>query len=129
ALVATARDKVFAPRFVDEGLRITDVRGAYGRSCKACLWMGFVNGFIPSHDYFDNVASSDIQQQREWLTDCRRILSVLLATDQQLVCTYPNHISAPVAERCGALAARIQLVDRKKVFIQTPSEFVRVLQA
>lgn len=129
ALMAIARDKVFAPKFVGEGLRVTDVRGAYGRSWKAVLWMGFANGFIPGHDYFDNVASSDLQQQREWLSDCRRILSVLLSTSQQLVCTYPSHISAPVAERCGALAARIQLVDRKKVFLQTPSEFVRVLQA
>ena len=127
--MAIAQDKIFAPKFVGEGLRITDVRGAYGRNWKAVLWIGFANGFIPGHDYFDNVASSDLQQQREWLSDCRRILSVLIATDQQLVCTYPNHISAPVAERCGALAARIQLVDRKKVFIQTPSEFVRVLQA
>jgi DNA helicase-2/ATP-dependent DNA helicase PcrA len=117
-LVASARRSVFAPRFGAESegaVRVGTlelVRGTRPRKLVVC---GFVNGFIPSHAYFDEVATTPDKRAGMHVDCMRRLYGALGACDGDVLFTAFSSIEASRAERLGLREDRIRMRDGVRV--------------
>ncbi|MDR3315718.1 MAG: hypothetical protein LBS98_04485, partial [Coriobacteriales bacterium] len=98
-----------------------------GKHFKALLVCGFVNGFIPTRDYFDLVETSP-EQQVKIRNRCLHLLALILGcTYETLVLSYFEKIDLVSAERLNLSIKRIRAEKGHRVCAIAPSELLELI--
>lgn len=129
-LLAAADRVLYAPTFTwrDDAVRIGRATDAYRAGYQRLIWVGFVNGFVPGHDYFDSTKTSDVTQRRLYREGARQVL-VALSAAEQAAFSHPQVMDALSGAKLGAVAERIRSYKGERVYVLQPSEYAKILTA
>ena len=119
----------FAPQLADPTNSVLIASPAWlsGKHVTNLIISGFVNGFIPSRDYFDGTITTIEKQARIQDRD-RRTISLLLGCAQKnLTVTYFERIDPVSAERLKLSIKRIRIEKGEKTCVISPSQLLDLI--
>ena len=109
------------PTCSPDEVRLVPYDSLLGLSAKVLVLVGFVNGFVPKHDYFDLTQLTAEKREIRRIEDLKRAARVFgSATEHILVSTFAL-VDMEVAERSRIVMDRIGLVDGKPMSYTQPS--------
>jgi hypothetical protein len=109
----------------DDVVRVALYDKVVGMSPRYLFLAGFMNGFFPSHDYFDDTVLTVEQKERRYAKDLGRIASIVAKAGDTLVVSYCGKLDLEDAERLRLVISRISFEDGKRVAKTEPSVFLR----
>lgn len=129
-IVAQARNKLANPVFSnEESVRVGSYAHAYGVGSRVLIITGFVNGFFPIHDYFDE-AKLD-KKKRVRLHESSEQLIQLLAGEsaERLIVTYFHEATLEEAGALGLKVERIRACNGRRMCDINASIFMETLES
>ena len=130
AMAKRAREAQNEPVLSDDANRaicVLPYDGIAGLSPKVLIVSGFVNGFIPSRDYFDTTVTTLDRQKIIHAQDARRVYALVSAATQSLVLSHFSKVSLEHAEMLKLKIVRIRLEDGVRTCLIAPSDFLETI--
>lgn len=125
--VARANKRLQFPTCSPEEVRVIPYDQVVGISAKVLMICGFVNGFVPAHDYFDQTQLIAEKREKRRVEDLHRAAQVFaVPTRRMLVSTFAL-VDMEVASRSRIVMDRIGLVDGKPTTYTQPSILLDLL--
>lgn len=126
SLFARAEKNLIDPRFCASGstVRISAARHLCGLSPKAVIFSGFVNGFLPSRDYFDSTVTSPDKQKKMHRQDVQLVYAAAGKAREMLSFTYFTREGLERAEQLKLEVERIRLEKGVPQCVIAPSELL-----
>jgi hypothetical protein len=128
-LASLYEQHLFFPQLGDPTGSVLVVHPSFlnGKHFKTLLVCGFVNGFIPTRDYFDVVETSP-EQQAKIRNKCLRMMSLILgSTYETLILSYFEKTDLLSAERLNLRIKRIRAEKGQRVCAIEPSELLGLI--
>ena len=126
-LVARATKRLQYPTCAPDTVRLVPYDKLCGLSAKVVFVCGFVNGFVPKHDYFDLAQLEASKREKRRQEDLARAVEVFtVATERVVVSTFAI-VDMEVADRSRIVMDRIGLVDGKPMSFAQPSILLDLL--
>ncbi len=101
---------------------------AFGREFDLVVFGGFVNGFIPSRDYFDQAALVGAARERARKADAEMVSRCVGCARCRVVFTGFTNCGLETAERLKLRIARIRLQDGVRLCSIEPSDLLKLIQ-
>ena len=119
--VSQAAKRLQFPTCSPEEVRLVPYDSLFGLSAKVLIIVGFVNGFVPKHDFFDRTQLIADKRETRRVEDLKRAARVFSsATERILISTFAL-VDMEVADRSHIVMDRIGLVDGKPMSYTQPS--------
>ena len=110
-----------------QAVRVVPYDQLIGLSPKVLVICGFVNGFMPKHDYFDRTEITQEKHEKRRAEDLSRAVQVFTsATERVAVSTFAK-VDMEVATRSRIVMDRIGLVDGVRMAYAQPSILMEYL--
>lgn len=106
------------------GVSVCSPEGAFSRSFDLVVFGGFMNGFIPAHDWFDPGALVGRSRERARERDLQRLRLVCGRTGGRVVFTAFERCTLELAERLGLRIHRIRAKDGRRICELEPSIYL-----
>jgi superfamily I DNA/RNA helicase len=130
AMICRARARVGFPAYrSDDVIRIASYQNVAGMNPRYVFLSGFMNGFLPKHDYFDRSALTIEQREKRSTQDLNRIADLVAKAGDTLVVSYSKTLDLEDAERLGLVINRIAFENGKRVAKTEPSIFMQCMKA
>ncbi len=128
AMADRARKALLEPRCENpDAVLVVPYDSVAGLSPRMLVVTGFVNGFIPSRDYFDATVSPIEKQEKMHALDTRRVYTLASAPRKRLVVSYFTSIDLENAEALRLKISRIRLKDGRRTCTISPSDFLQTV--
>lgn len=114
-LVARANKRMQFPTCPTDAVRLVPYDRMAGLSPKALFVTGFVNGFVPKHDYFDLAAMTQDKRDKRRLDDLQRAAQIFSSATGRIVVSTFARVDMEVADRSRIVMDRIGLVDGNRM--------------
>lgn len=100
---------------------------AFAREARLVVFGGFVNGLIPSRDYFDPTVLVGTARERAHRADVEAVILAAAAASERLVLTGFTSCGLETAERLKLRIARIRLQDGVRTATIEPSDLLQTM--
>ena len=125
--VSRANKRLQFPTCPPDEVRLVPYDSLFGLSAKVLIIVGFVNGFVPKHDFFDRTQLIADKREKRRVEDLKRAARVFSsATERILISTFAL-VDMEVADRSRIVMDRIGLVDGKPMSYTQPSVLLEKL--
>jgi DNA helicase-2/ATP-dependent DNA helicase PcrA len=131
AMARRARQRLLAPTLTNDGVMVVPYRKFAGLSPDLLIISGFVNGSIPTRDYFDSSKTVLDKRQRVHAADTRSVYTLAGKAGERLAVTFFTSIGIEDAYRLKLKIDRIYVPrgTRKRVCSIAPSDFLEAMTA
>ncbi|MDR1184212.1 MAG: AAA family ATPase [Coriobacteriales bacterium] len=129
AMVARAEQRLFFPQFSPdkERVRLLEPKDLCSLPFKVLFICGFVDGFLPCRDYFDETKMSLDQRIKTHASDTQLLYLMLSAAQKSIVFSYFKKTDIENAERLKLKIARIRFENGSRVCVIASSELLKLL--
>jgi DNA helicase II / ATP-dependent DNA helicase PcrA len=129
-MVATALSAMNCPRILldDEAIKVGTIEELVGANPQVLIYAGFMNGFIPRHEYFDSTVTTNDKQKIIHDDDAARLYIALGQVKKTIVLTYFTRVDLATAGRLALKINRIALENGKKVCKVGESLFMKIIR-
>lgn len=100
---------------------------AFAREARLVVFGGFVNGLIPSRDYFDPTVLVGAARERAHRADMEAVILAAAAASERLAFTGFTSCGLETAERLKLRIARIRLQDGVRTATTEPSDLLQTM--
>ena len=128
AMAARAHRKLLEPNcsFENEVL-LVPYDNIAGLTPRILIIAGFVNGFIPSRDYFDTTVSPLDKQKKIHVVDTKRVYNLVGSAKDRLVISHFTSLELENAEILKVSIARIRMKNGQRICTISPSDFLKLI--
>lgn len=125
-----ARANLMFPHFSHEAhaIKVGPLHGLCGLSPYMVLLSGFVNGFIPAREYFDEAATTPVKRERILQESTHLARACRGKAREELVVTTFAKIGLEDAERLKLEIERVRLEKGERISVIAPSLLLKVLK-
>lgn len=127
AEAAGASRFVEAPATEGASVLVGSPSAAFAREARLVVFGGFVNGLIPSRDYFDPTVLVGAARKRAHRADVEAVILAAAAASERLVFTGFTSCGLETAERLKLRIARIRLQDGVRTATIEPSNLLQTM--
>ena len=125
--VARANKRLQFPTCNMDEVRLIPYNRMSGISAKVLVICGFVNGFVPGHEYFDLTKLIADKREKRRIEDLNRAAQVFSSATERIVVSTFAQVDMEVAGRSHIVMDRIGLVDGKPMSYTQPSILLDLL--
>lgn len=126
AMANRFRTALLAPTLpADNAVTVVPYHLLCGLSPKTLVISGFVNGFIPTRDYFDTTVTTLDKQVKIHAEDARRVYALASKADDQLIVSYFTSTDLESAGILKLKIDRIRLEHAVRTCAISPSDFLK----
>ena len=110
-----------------DAVLVIPYKNVVGIDCDTLVVTGFVNGFIPSRDYFDTTIATIDKQGKMHAEDTQRVYNLVGLAHKTLVLSRFTSIELENAERLKLKIDRIRMKDGERMCTIAPSDFLKII--
>lgn len=118
---------VEAPATEGASVLVGGPSAAFAREARLVVFGGFVNGLIPSRDYFDPTVLVGTARERAHRADVEAVVLAAAAASERLAFTGFTSCGLETAERLKLRIARIRLQDGVRTATIEPSDLLKTM--